>query len=107
MIINCTYEKNKWKVEVRVLNVSGGFYDVMVSGRGISYHIIVGAHAYGYFVCIPSIGIGCELATLTDTFWNQESVSRYLSSTESATLVAAINHLPQLGAEDDWLKIKM
>ena len=92
LIINCIYNDQSWEVSMRVLNVWDNLYDLVVSGRGLSFHIAYGTYAYGAFVCIPSIGI----ATLTDTFWNQESISRYLPGVDSATLAAAINHLPRL-----------
>ena len=96
MLINCTYKKTKWEVEIKVLNINEGSYELMVSGRGLKYHIIVGKHAYGNYICIPSKGIGCELACLTDKFWNQESISRYIDPHDCATLVAAINELEYL-----------
>lgn len=82
---------------MEILSGNDVYYDLLVSGRGRSFHIIVGAHAYGNFICVPSMGIGCELSSLTDTFWNQESISRcLLNSYDSATLVAAIEQLSQI-----------
>jgi hypothetical protein len=97
MIINCTYKKNKWEVEVKILSVQESSYDILVSGRGHRYHMIVGIHTYGCYLCLPSMGIGCELSSyFGDSFWNQESISRYLEESEAATIVAAIKELPQL-----------
>lgn len=96
MIINCTYEKNTWEIELQVLRVKGDLYDLRVSGRGSSFHIIIGSHAYGSFLCIPDIGVGCELAALSDTFWNQESISRHMSNVDAATIVTAIKEVSKL-----------
>ena len=96
MTINCDFEGQSWQVHIRVLSIHDELYDLMISGRGHSFHAIVGTHAYGGFLCIPNFGIGCELAYFSDTFWNHESISRYLHPLEAATLVAAIKHLPHL-----------
>ena len=93
LIVSCNHKGQSWEVEVRIIKVNGSFYDLMVSGRGSSFHLVVGEHAYGSFLCIPNLGIGCELAALTDKFWNLESVSRSLPFVDAATIVAAISHL--------------
>jgi len=68
MIVNCTYGKGKWEVEVKRLSNCEQVYEVMVSGHGSNYHIIARKYACGHYMCIPSIGISCELAELTDEF---------------------------------------
>ena len=79
--------------EISILQNYDDYYNLMISSVGYKYHVIIGTHAYGRFLCIPAIGIGCELATLNDTFWNEESIGRYLEPHIAAFLAAAITHI--------------
>lgn len=45
--------------------------------RGIQFHLLVGRHSYGNYLCIPDWDIGTELSSLADTFWNEERLRQY------------------------------
>lgn len=47
-------------------------YEIRITARGSSFHMICGNYSYGNFLCIPSHGVASELASLGDTFWNLE-----------------------------------
>ena len=49
--------------------------EVEVTARGSYFHLVVGHHAYGNYICIPNWDIGTELSSLSDSFWNQERLS--------------------------------
>ena len=46
-----------------------------IEANGWNFHVIVGKHKSGYYICIPNWNIGSELAGLADTFWNNERLS--------------------------------
>lgn len=48
--------------------------DVWISMNKEFYIVIYGEHINGYFCCIPSHGIGCEMAEPTDLFYNTRSL---------------------------------
>ena len=50
-----------------------------IQANGYNYHIIVGNHINGKYICIPNWYVGSELAQLDDYFWNQERLSEYTS----------------------------
>ncbi|MDD5935160.1 MAG: hypothetical protein PUC65_06285 [Clostridiales bacterium] len=61
----------KWKGEVKVLNHHAP-YEMEISARGSYFHLIVGKHAYGNYMCLPNWNIGSEMASMSDSFWNWE-----------------------------------
>lgn len=64
--------KASWTGEIIPIQLSVEPYEVEVSARGSYFHLLVGHHAYGNYICIPNWNIGTELASLTDFFWNLE-----------------------------------
>lgn len=61
-----------------------------IHANGWSFHIIVGKHKNGNYICIPNWSIGSELTSLTDTFWNSERLKNYTSLNElNSNIIAA------------------
>ena len=101
MLYECNYHNTDgrykhWQGYITLISASGDAYEAIISGESSSFHIIVGKHKYGSFLCIPSHGIGCELSDLGDTFWNIEQLSRRLSDLDAVTVVKGISYLPEL-----------
>jgi len=94
MKLNCSYQQSSWVVDVTILYAHDNYYDVVANRYGSRFHMMVGTHAYGTFLCVPRLGISCELAHLTDTFWNTESIGQYFNAYDTATIVTVISHLP-------------
>lgn len=67
--------KTPWTGEIIPIQLEQEPYEVEVSARGSYFHLLVGHHAYGNFICIPNWDIGTELASLSDSFWNLERLS--------------------------------
>ena len=63
-------EKN-WIGHIRPLNINRNEFEV--TARGSTFHLLVGKHAYGKYLCIPNWGIGTEISSLSDCFWNEYS----------------------------------
>ena len=61
----------KWTGEVTVLNRQAP-YEMEINARGTYFHLIVGKHAYGNYMCLPNWNIGAEMAGMSDNFWNWE-----------------------------------
>lgn len=61
-----------WIGEITPLQIESEPYEVEVSARGSYFHLLIGHHAYGNYICIPNWNIGTEIASLSDFFWNQE-----------------------------------
>lgn len=64
--------KQIWTGKIIPLQLESEPYEVEVSARGSYFHLLVGHHAYGNYICIPNLDIGTELASLSDVFWNLE-----------------------------------
>lgn len=65
-------------------------YEMNLYFNGNSYHIIVGKHRYGNYICIPNWDIGCELAFFSDTFWNIERLTRHMAEIEATAIVKGL-----------------
>lgn len=75
---------------LKPINMSTEPYEATVEAEGYSFHILVGSQINGKFLCIPDWRLGCELAGLSDIFWNQESIlgNDELFGYENATAIA-------------------
>lgn len=67
--------KTPWTGEIMPIRLDSESYEVEVSARGSYFHLLVGHHAYGNYICIPNWNIGTELSSLSDSFWNLERLS--------------------------------
>ncbi|MEG0355494.1 MAG: hypothetical protein RR621_07550 [Lachnospiraceae bacterium] len=66
----------QWNGHIHILNDSNP-YELEVTTRHSSFHILCGKHEYGNYVCIPNWNIGTELSGLSDVFWNSERLITY------------------------------
>ena len=69
-----------------------------IHANGWNFHIIVGKHKDGNYICIPNWSIGSELAGLDDTFWNSERLRNYTSLDElnSKIIAAALEKISRI-----------
>ena len=91
----CEYLGEKWIAHVEVIENNEFFYEVKITGRKHSFHVMVGVHAHGVFLCIPAHQFGCELASIYDLFFNRhirDSFDPYVVE----TLSSAIRLLPPI-----------
>jgi hypothetical protein len=66
-------------------------YEAELNARGSYFHLLFGKHAFGNYLCIPNWGIGMELATLTDGFWNRERLCESgLSAVDACSVTEAL-----------------
>ena len=91
-------EKADWKACVSIVFHSPHMCEAVAEGRGTSFHFVVGYQTNGCFLCVPSHDFGCELAALSDTFWNRERISAYLCPVDTITLANAVACLDELWA---------
>lgn len=98
----CQYHSGKrtvrWQGSMEIIRQTPP-YEMMVSARGSRFHILFGKHTYGNFLCIPNWNVGCEMAGLSDTFWNLERLTRQLKKTDATSVVYA------LAAAKEYLEI--
>lgn len=82
------------KIESIIKRTNG--FEATISGKSSGFHLIVGESEWGKYLCIPTWGIGCELASYEDTFWNTERLSRLISKPDAITVVNGIRMIAQL-----------
>ena len=89
-------EKN-WTGHIRPLNINRNEFEV--TARGSTFHLLVEKHAYGKYLCIPNWGIGTEISSLSDCFWNRERLEQdypELSKVDIISIVKALEALSSL-----------
>ncbi|HZJ83164.1 MAG TPA: DUF6618 family protein [Clostridia bacterium] len=72
----------------------GSHYEINIQSRsGIT--IIVGKYTCGGFLSIPSYGVGSELASFGDYFWNLEQLLQVTNPVDAVTIAQALRVLHQ------------
>lgn len=87
----------EWIGEISILDDTHGI-EADVRARGSYFHLLLGRHQYGHYICIPNWGIGTELARLSDRYWNLENICHAyprLSKTDAVSIVDAVYDLSQ------------
>ena len=78
---------------LEVLQTQSEPYEAVVEAEGYSFHLLVGSHIGGKFLCIPNWHIGCELSDLDDFTWNRESLLNAGSVLEYNSVTAIVKAL--------------
>ena len=97
MFFECfdSLSQQEWSGEIKLIITKDDFYELIITGHGSSHHVIVTKHSYGAVICIPRLGVSCELAALCDVFWNRESMARHIPDVDAITISSALSHLPE------------
>lgn len=100
MEYTCTLSKGhntcSWRCVISLICNHDPYFEANIQGNGSSFHVITGPHIGGNFLCIPDHEIGCELATLTDVFWNTEQIRHHLNPKDSRTLAVGLSLIPAM-----------
>lgn len=90
-------EQDTWEGTIVPIRLTDP-YEAEVTARGSLFHLIVGTHKYGNYICIPNLDIGTELASLSDYFWNYERLTGCtdLSDTDARSIVHALAEINEL-----------
>lgn len=86
--------KNIWEGSIVPIQLEQPPYEVEVSARGSCFHLIIGRHAYGNYICIPNWNVGAELARMVDSFWNYEKLCQTsLKKVDACSVASALREL--------------
>lgn len=83
----------KWDGDIKLILDADNCYEIDISACGSYFHIIAGVHRYGHFICIPNHGVGCELASFNDLFWNYEQLSRHINQVDALSIATGLCQL--------------
>jgi len=88
----CKFGRDSWTVTVQPLktDVREDFYELIVSGDGSQFHLIIGSHSHGKFLCIPKLGICCELDSFYYSVCNRLNINRFLPERDAETIVCVL-----------------
>lgn len=102
MVYNCYNSKAKrisektWIAEIFNLSINRNHYEMDVTGRGSNFHIIFGKSQKRGYICIPEWDVGCQLASLEDSFWNKEQLEKQLGTVDAITVATAIKEVANI-----------
>ncbi len=84
-----------WTASIDAIRVTApGQYEAEINGRGTYFHVIIGHHKYGNFLCMPNHNIGCELADFSDVRWTIGRLSmRPIRKVDAVTVATGISHM--------------
>lgn len=94
----CIDKEESWTCEIHMLRNSEP-YEMNLDTNGNRYHIIVGSHSYGNYICIPNWSIGSELASFYDIFWNTEQLMKVLSEKDATGIAQGLKIVHEMYAE--------
>lgn len=97
--------KETWTATIHLLNRSEQSCEIEITGRGTYFHLIVGQHRYGNYLCIPNHDVGCELSFHQDVFWNTERLSSLIKKVDAVTVAYGLSHLEELSEAADTFTI--
>ena len=92
-------EFESWEGKIKIIKLSYP-YEFKVEALGYSFHLIIGRYDHGTYVCIPIWDIGCDLAALSDSFWNFERLHQ-----AGFDLANAITIADALGVIDSYVSL--
>ena len=92
----CKSGRENWEATLRPLKEDPP-YEFEVSARGSRFHLLVGRHMYGNYLCIPNWGIGTEISLLSDCFWNSEHLKTEYPNLSKTDVISIVNALDTLG----------
>ncbi len=92
----CKNNNESWSGCINTLSESIP-YEFEINARGSRFHLLVGKHAYGNYLCIPNWGIGTELSYLSDRFWNTEHLKSEYPELSSSDVISIVSALAALG----------
>lgn len=82
----------EWDGYVRCLHNHGSHYEIQIESRS-GFFFIVGKYINGAFISIPAFGIGCDLSSYSDYFWNNERLASLMNPVDAATVAEVLRTL--------------
>lgn len=88
--IGTHYEE--WDGYIKQILNHGSHYEIQIESRsGLIF--VIGKYINGAFISIPAFGIGCDLGSYSDYFWNHEKLKRLMNPVDAATVAEALRTL--------------
>lgn len=105
-IYKCTGEADMipriWTGEIKNPLTTKNTIEAEVTARNSYFHIILGHHCYGNYLCIPNWGIGIEMAEFDDKFWTREKLANNYPAVSKADIISIVNAVAEIGVLFDF-----
>ena len=88
--------QKSWTGHIHPLNIARNEFEV--TARGSTFHLLIGKHTYRKYLCIPNWGIGTEMASLSDCFWNRKRLEQDYPELSKVGIISIVKTLEALSA---------
>lgn len=85
--------------EIRLLSDNDPM-EMDIEANSLVFHVLVGEHRYGRYICIPNWNIGTEYSRLCDEFWNGERL-RNNTELHPDNITAVVR---AVSTADEWIR---
>lgn len=85
----CINQHEAWECSIEIKRYIEP-YEMNICSDGNLYHVLIGSHSHGNFICIPNWEIGCELAGLSDSFWNIERLTKHVGPRNAISIAEGL-----------------
>ena len=83
-----------WDARLDILDSGNDSFECRISGRGSSFHAIIGRYMSGHYLCIPDMEFACPLAgDPHDILWNLDLLMEHLPEVDAITIANGVNTL--------------
>ena len=82
----------QWDGYVKNIRNYGSHYEILIESRS-GFLFMIGKYVNGAFISIPAFGVGCDLSSYNDYFWNNEKLARLMNPVDAATVAEALRTL--------------
>lgn len=86
-----------WYGEIVRTRSKDDMHELQVNARSSYFHIIIGKHQFGSYICVPNWGIGTEIAELTDRDWNLNQLIRTYPKISKVDLISIVDAVCSYG----------
>jgi hypothetical protein len=82
----------QWSGYIKLIHNYGSHFEIHIQSRS-GFIFMIGKYQYGAFISIPAFGVGCELASYSDYFWNYECLTKLMNQIDAITVAEALRYL--------------
>lgn len=95
MEFKCKNGKENWTGTLDKMIIHKENIEIFISGRSTLIHGIIGESSVGKWICFPEREYACGLASLDDTYWNEEKISGGLGIIDAITVAQCLKQISQ------------
>lgn len=86
-------KEETWQATLKQLNNYNDYYEAIIEARSTYFNMLVGHTDTYYWAALPIQEVACSLSNPSDTFWNEERLSRLIGAVDGITIATCIKFI--------------